>query len=59
MQIGPSADNLLRYALATVVGALIGLNREIRHKPAGCAPMRWLPWALRSPLPSSSGVRAA
>ena len=32
---GPAGDIPLRLLLATVVGALIGLNREMRHKPAG------------------------
>jgi len=29
------ADIILRFTAATVVGALIGLDRELRHKPAG------------------------
>ena len=36
--IGPPADNLtlaLRLALATLLGAGVGLNREISFKPAG------------------------
>ena len=28
-------DILLRFSTATVVGGLIGRNRELRHKPAG------------------------
>jgi putative Mg2+ transporter-C (MgtC) family protein len=35
MQFDSVADIFLRYALATIVGGMIGLNREIRHKPAG------------------------
>ena len=31
----PSLDILIRFTVATLVGALIGLDREIRHKPAG------------------------
>jgi len=30
-----TGDILLRLLMATVVGGLIGLNRELRHKPAG------------------------
>jgi putative Mg2+ transporter-C (MgtC) family protein len=29
------ADLLLRFAAATIVGGVIGLNRELKHKPAG------------------------
>jgi putative Mg2+ transporter-C (MgtC) family protein len=29
------ADSAVRLAAATLVGALIGLNRDLRHKPAG------------------------
>lgn len=35
MLTGAIGDIPLRLLLATVVGALIGLNREMRHKPAG------------------------
>lgn len=31
----PLADSALRLGAATLVGALIGLNRDLRHKPAG------------------------
>jgi len=31
----PVAEILIRLATATLVGALIGLNRELRHKAAG------------------------
>ncbi len=33
--IDSTADILLRFALATLVGGVIGLNRELKHKPAG------------------------
>lgn len=35
MTFDPTVDILLRLSMATIVGSLIGLNRELRHKPAG------------------------
>ena len=35
MMFDPTIDILLRFSLATTVGGLIGLNRELMHKPAG------------------------
>jgi len=35
MTFDPTLDILLRFSMATVVGGLIGLNRELMHKPAG------------------------
>ena len=35
MAFGSTLDILFRFSAATVVGGLIGLNRELRHKPAG------------------------
>ena len=35
MAFESTLDILLRFLMATVVGGLIGLNRELRHKPAG------------------------
>ena len=35
MIFDPTTDILLRFSVATVVGGLIGLNRELMHKPAG------------------------
>lgn len=35
MALDPTIDILLRFSMATVAGALIGLNRELMHKPAG------------------------
>ncbi len=35
MAIDPIADIVLRLSAATVVGCIIGLNRELKHEPAG------------------------
>jgi putative Mg2+ transporter-C (MgtC) family protein len=35
MTLDPIADIFLRFSMATIVGGLIGLNRELMHKPAG------------------------
>jgi putative Mg2+ transporter-C (MgtC) family protein len=35
MAFDSTADILLRFLIAVVVGGLIGLNRELKHKPAG------------------------
>jgi putative Mg2+ transporter-C (MgtC) family protein len=35
MIFDPTIDILLRFSMATVVGGMIGLNRELMHKPAG------------------------
>ena len=35
MAFESTLDILFRFSAATVVGGLIGLNRELRHKPAG------------------------
>src|ERR1035437_3695529 len=35
MAFESALDIFLRFSMATVVGGLIGLNRELRHKPAG------------------------
>jgi putative Mg2+ transporter-C (MgtC) family protein len=35
MAFESTLDILLRFSMATIVGGLIGLNRELRHKPAG------------------------
>lgn len=34
MTFDPTIDILLRFSMATVVGGLIGPNRELMHKPA-------------------------
>jgi putative Mg2+ transporter-C (MgtC) family protein len=35
MSFDPTVEIIFRLGMATIVGGLIGLNREIRHKPAG------------------------
>jgi putative Mg2+ transporter-C (MgtC) family protein len=35
MSTAAFAETLLRFAVATLVGGVIGLNREMKHKPAG------------------------
>ncbi len=35
MTLDPIVDIFLRFSMATVIGGLVGLNRELVHKPAG------------------------
>ena len=42
--IGPG-EIFLRLFVATLIGCVLGLNREIHGKPAGCAPTGWSPSA--------------
>ncbi|MBB4635430.1 hypothetical protein [Longimicrobium terrae] len=41
-------DAALRLGAATLAGAALGLNREIRGRAPGCGRTRWWRWARRS-----------
>jgi hypothetical protein len=47
---GAMLDTFVSLTTAFVFGALIGLERQVRQRTAGCAPTPWSPWAR----PSSS-----
>lgn len=40
----PAAEILIRLGTATLVGASIGLNRELRHKAAGLRTQALVAW---------------
>lgn len=38
---------LLRIVAAVIFGAIIGVEREAKNRPAACGPMCWYAWAPR------------
>ncbi len=56
MMFDSVVDIFLRFSAATVVGGLVGLNRELMHKPVGCARMHWSHWVQRSQRHWSPGA---
>lgn len=40
---------IARLIIATLAGAIIGLDREAKNKEAGLKPMPWSVWAPRWP----------
>ncbi len=39
------ASVVLRLSLAMLCGGIIGMERGMKRRPAGCAPICWCVWA--------------